>query len=95
MEAAACATPSVAGRSGGAEDAVVDGVTGFVVAPRDTGAVAGALDAVLAAADLRNRLGTAARARAETEFGYDTLAARLAPLAAGDISVLTPPAPAR
>ncbi|HEY3241376.1 MAG TPA: glycosyltransferase family 4 protein [Acidimicrobiia bacterium] len=95
LEAAACATPSVAGRSGGAEDAVVDGVTGFVVAPRDAGAVAAALDAVLSDPDLRKRLGAAARARAEAEFAYDALAARLAPLAAGDVSVLTPPAPAR
>jgi phosphatidylinositol alpha-1,6-mannosyltransferase len=95
LEAAACATPSVAGRSGGAEDAVVDGVTGFVVAPRDAGAVADALDAVLSDPDLRNRLGAAGRARAEAEFAYDALAARLAPLAAGDVSVLTPPAPAR
>jgi phosphatidylinositol alpha-1,6-mannosyltransferase len=95
LEAAACATPSVAGRSGGAEDAVVDGVTGFLVAPRDSGAVAGALDALLSDPDLRRRLGTSARARAEAEFAYDALAARLAPLAAGDVSVLTPPAPAR
>jgi phosphatidylinositol alpha-1,6-mannosyltransferase len=95
LEAAACATPSVAGRSGGAGDAVVDGVTGFVVAPRDAGAVAAALDALLSDPDLRKRLGTTARARAEAEFSYDALAARLAPLAAGDVSVLTPPAPAR
>ncbi len=89
LEAAACATPSVAGRSGGAEDAVVDGVTGLVVAPRDAGAVTAALDALLSDPDLRTRLGAAARARAEAEFAYDTLAARLAPLAAGDVSVLT------
>ena len=31
--------PAVAGRSGGAHEAVDDGVTGFVVAPRDTDAV--------------------------------------------------------
>jgi phosphatidylinositol alpha-1,6-mannosyltransferase len=90
LEAAACATPSVAGRSGGAEDAVVDGETGVVVAPRDTGAVTAALDALLSDAQLRRRLGKAARARAEAEFAYDALAARLAPLAAGDVSVLTP-----
>ena len=95
LEAAACTTPSVAGRSGGAEDAVVDGETGFVVAPDDRGAVAGALDSLLSDPDLRHRLGTAARTRVETEFAYDALAARLAPLAAGDVSVLTPPAPAR
>jgi phosphatidylinositol alpha-1,6-mannosyltransferase len=90
LEAAACATPSVAGRSGGAEDAVAEGITGLVVAPRDTAAVTSALDAVLADPDRRRRLGAAARARAEAEFAYDILAARLAPLAAGDVSVLAP-----
>lgn len=88
LEAAACATPSVVGRSGGAEDAVVDGVTGLVVAPREAGAVTAALDALLSDPDLRTRLGAAARARAEVEFAYDALAMRLAPLAAGDVSVL-------
>ncbi len=90
LEAAACGTPSVAGRSGGAEDAVVDGETGVVVAPRDTGAVTAALDALLSDSELRRRLGKAARARVEAEFAYHALAARLAPLAAGDVSVLTP-----
>jgi len=90
LEAAACGTPSVAGRSGGAEEAVVDGETGIVVAPRDTSAVTAALEALLSDSELRRRLGKAARARAEAEFAYDTLAARLAPLAAGDVSVLTP-----
>ena len=69
---------------------MVDGVTGFVVPPRDAGAVASALDALLSDPDLRRRLGDAARARAEAEFAYDALAARLAPLASGDRSVLTP-----
>ena len=35
LEAAACGVPAVAGRSGGAHEAVVDGETGFVVPPRD------------------------------------------------------------
>jgi hypothetical protein len=68
----------------------VDGVTGFVVAPRDAGSVAAALDAVLSDPDLRNRLGAAGRARAEAEFAYDALAARLTPLARGDLSTLGP-----
>ena len=35
-------------------------------------------------------MGAAARARAETAFAYDRLAARVSPLARGDLSVLTP-----
>jgi hypothetical protein len=35
-------------------------------------------------------MGAAGRARAERDFAYDGLAARLAPLARGDLSVLSP-----
>jgi len=63
----------VAGRSGGAWEAVEDGETGFVVDPLDAGAVAGALERLLTDPELRRRMGTAARARAETSFAYDTM----------------------
>jgi phosphatidyl-myo-inositol dimannoside synthase len=90
LEAAASGVPAVAGRSGGAWEAVEDGETGFVVDPLDAGAVAGALERLLTDPELRRRMGAAARARAETSFAYDTLAARLAPLATGDTSGLEP-----
>jgi phosphatidylinositol alpha-1,6-mannosyltransferase len=88
VEAAACGVPSVAGRSGGVKDAVLDGETGFVVEPRDVGAVRTALDRLLRDDALRARMGAAARARAATELSYDALAARLVPLAAGDLGTL-------
>jgi phosphatidylinositol alpha-1,6-mannosyltransferase len=90
LEAAACGVPAVAGRSGGAHEAVVDGTTGFVVTPRDADAVAGAIAALLDDRARRHSFGAAARRRAETEFTYDALAARLRPLAAGDLSALGP-----
>jgi len=90
LEAAACAVPAVAGRSGGAWEAVEDGVTGFVVDPLDTGAVADALARLLDDPALRHTMGAAARIRAETSFAYDHLAGRLTPLARGDLSSLTP-----
>lgn len=85
LEAAACAVPAIAGRSGGAHEAVADGVTGFVVAPRDTGAVRSALTA-LGDAATRERMGQAARARAVSEYSYDRLVERLVPLSRGDFS---------
>ncbi len=88
LEAAACGVPAVAGRSGGADEAVVDGETGRVVDPSDVTAVRDAIAQLLADDALRRRLGTAAAARARRDFSYDVLAARLAPLAAGDLSVL-------
>jgi phosphatidylinositol alpha-1,6-mannosyltransferase len=90
LEAAASGLPAVAGRSGGAWEAVEDGTTGFVVDPGDAGEVAGALGRLLADPALRRAMGSAARARAETAFAYDILAARLTPLARGDLSGLTP-----
>ena len=88
VEAAACGVPSVAGRSGGSAEAVVDGETGLVVEPRDVGAVRDALERLLRDDALRAQMGAAARARAATELSYDALAARLVPLAAGDLGTL-------
>jgi glycosyltransferase involved in cell wall biosynthesis len=89
LEAAACGVPAVAGRSGGAWEAVEDGTTGFVVDPLDTGAVAAAVGRLLSDPSLRRSMGAAARTRAERDFAYDRLAARLTPLARGDLSVFT------
>jgi phosphatidylinositol alpha-1,6-mannosyltransferase len=78
LEAAAAGVAQVAGDSGGAAEAVVDGETGFVVTdPSDPAAVAAALDRLLSDGDLAARMGEAARARAVAEFSYDGLAARL------------------
>jgi phosphatidylinositol alpha-1,6-mannosyltransferase len=78
LEAAACAVPQVAGDSGGAAEAVVDGATGLVVhRPRDAEEVARSLAPLLDDEGLRHRLGRAARARVETSFDYETLAGRL------------------
>jgi phosphatidylinositol alpha-1,6-mannosyltransferase len=82
VEAAACGVPQVAGDSGGAAEAVADGETGVVIRRPDhtDSAVADTVAAftrLLADGDLRARMGTASRRRAETEFSYDVLAARL------------------
>ncbi|MGH9128540.1 MAG: glycosyltransferase family 4 protein [Acidimicrobiales bacterium] len=79
VEAAACGVPAVAGRGGGSAEAVIDGVTGLVVdRPRDPTSVARAIAALLDDATKRDRLGTQARERVESELTYDILAARLA-----------------
>jgi phosphatidylinositol alpha-1,6-mannosyltransferase len=79
LEAAAAGVAQIAGDSGGAAEAVVDGVTGLVVAePDDPGSVAEALRALLADPKLRRRMGAAGRARVLGSFDYDVLASRLA-----------------
>ncbi len=79
LEAAAAGTPQVAGDSGGAAEAVLDGVTGLVVRrPEDPAEVAAALRRLLADEGLRRRMGEAARRRAVEEYDYGALAAKLA-----------------
>ena len=87
LEAAACGVPTIAGRSGGSHEAVVDGETGLVVEP-SAAAVRDAIERLLADPDARAAMGAAGRARAVAEFSHDQLAARLAPIAAGDLSTL-------
>jgi phosphatidylinositol alpha-1,6-mannosyltransferase len=79
LEAAACGVPCVAGESGGAAEAVDDGITGTVVdRPEDPDRVAAAIGHLLDDPQLASRQGQAARHRAETDFSYDHLASRLA-----------------
>ena len=78
VEAAAAGVPQVAGRSGGAHEAIAHGETGLVVEdPESATETADALERILGDDDLRRSMGVAARKRAETEFSYDVLATRL------------------
>jgi phosphatidylinositol alpha-1,6-mannosyltransferase len=78
LEAAACAVPQVAGDSGGAAEAVLEGATGLVVRrPRDHEQAARTLAPLLDDEGLRRRLGRTARRRVEASFDYQTLATRL------------------
>jgi phosphatidylinositol alpha-1,6-mannosyltransferase len=79
LESAAAGVASVAGRSGGSHEAVVDGETGIVLGdPRSVDDAARAIATLLDDRDRRARLAGAARARAETSFTYDRLAETLA-----------------
>jgi phosphatidyl-myo-inositol dimannoside synthase len=78
VEAAAAGVAQVAGRSGGAHEAVAHGETGLIVDdPTDVAAVAEAWRQLLDDDGMRLRMGIAARQRAITEFSYDVLAERL------------------
>ncbi len=78
LEAAACGVPQIAGASGGAAEAVEDGRTGVVVGdPDDVDEVVAAFERLLDDDTGRRAMGVAARARAEAEFSYDVLSARL------------------
>ena len=77
-EALLCETPVVAFASGGLTDLIVDGRTGLLVPPGDVGALARALDDLLARPDRGAGLGTAGRQAMLAAFGPDAVATRYA-----------------
>jgi glycosyltransferase involved in cell wall biosynthesis len=70
-EAMARGRPVVASAVGGLLDAVVDGETGLLVPPGDVTALRAALERLLDDAELRARLGAAAREQAQRELSFD------------------------
>jgi phosphatidylinositol alpha-1,6-mannosyltransferase len=72
LEASAAGRPVVAGRSGGVEDAVEDGVSGILIDPEDPGALVEALSRLLRDPDLRRRMARAGRERVVTRFSQES-----------------------
>jgi phosphatidylinositol alpha-1,6-mannosyltransferase len=83
LEAAACGRPVVAGTSGGAPEAVQDGVTGHVVQPRSPEAVASAISGLLTDPARARAMGAAGRAWVEQCWSWDRIAATFATLLGG------------
>ena len=77
LEAGACSRAVVAGDSGGAPDAVLDGETGFVVAGRDVDALADRLCRLLGDPDLRDRMGRNGREWVIREWRWPQVCAAL------------------
>ncbi|MEU3945016.1 glycosyltransferase family 4 protein [Streptomyces sp. NPDC029526] len=77
LEASATGLPVVAGDSGGAPDAVLDGETGWVVPGATPGPTADRLIALLGDADLRRRMGERGREWVEQKWRWDLLAEHL------------------
>jgi phosphatidylinositol alpha-1,6-mannosyltransferase len=77
LEASACAKPVIGGRSGGIEDAVIDGVTGLLANPLDVEGIAGALTHILLNQDFAARLGQRGRERVVAEFTWTHVANRV------------------
>ncbi|HZO81035.1 MAG TPA: glycosyltransferase family 4 protein [Candidatus Binataceae bacterium] len=76
LEAMACGVGVVASHVGGIVDAVEDGRTGLMVAPRDARALADAVGEMAADAAQREAMGAAARARAVERFSMAAMARR-------------------
>jgi phosphatidylinositol alpha-1,6-mannosyltransferase len=77
LEASACGKPTIAGRSGGIGDAVVDGVTGLLVNPLDVEDIAAALWIILSNRDIAHQFGQQGRSRVLNEFAWTRIAERV------------------
>jgi phosphatidylinositol alpha-1,6-mannosyltransferase len=75
LEAASAGLPVIAGRSGGASEAVLDGVTGLLVDPESHAEIAHSVARLAGDAKLRERLIQDGYKRAKTMFQHETLAA--------------------
>ena len=76
LEASACGVPVIAGKSGGAPDAVLDGETGILVNGRDHLEISGALIKLLADEKLRAQMGTAGRVWMEQLWSWEGIGTR-------------------
>lgn len=77
IEANACGKPVIAGRSGGAVDAVVDGETGYLVDPLNSDEIALRILQLIKKPDLRARMGDAGYKRSTEEFNWDAVTSRI------------------
>lgn len=77
LEASATGLPVVAGDSGGAPDAVLDGETGWVVRGESAEDTADRVTTLLLDPELRARMGECGRAWVEEKWRWDLLAERL------------------
>ena len=78
IEAAAMSRPIVSTTIPGVAEIVEDGVNGIPVAPRDAGALAGAIETLLDSPGLRAEYGAAGRLKAEREYDDREVARRYA-----------------
>lgn len=77
IEAAAAGVPAIGSRIYGLSDAILDKVTGLLVAPKDERALASAMRELADDPPLRARLGAAARSRALDDFSMESSTAAL------------------
>ena len=74
VEASACGKPVIGGRSGGVEDAVIDGVTGILVDPEDVDEIANAVIKLLNDKEYAKKLGKNGLERVRKDLRWEKIA---------------------
>jgi hypothetical protein len=74
LEAMNYARPVIGCRSGGPEDIIVDGKTGFLIPPRDVSALANAIIRLVKSPEMRSEMGRAGRQRLTERFSHIAMA---------------------
>jgi Glycosyltransferase len=77
LEAMACGTPVIGTNVGGIKFTVVDGETGYLVPPRDPGAIAARAAGLLRNGSLRQQMSAHATARVRAHFRWTDVAAAI------------------
>lgn len=77
IEANACGKPVIGGRTGGAVDAIIDGVTGFLIDPTNVNAISQKIVFLLTHPHKAEEMGKQGRERAVREFQWDNIAKRI------------------
>lgn len=89
LEAAACGVPTVATRIAGVPEIIRHGLTGLVVEPEDSLALARALDSLMRSPSRRARFGRAAREHAVSRFDQTAATRRLSRIFSTSGSVIS------
>ena len=90
LEAQSSGKPVVTSSRDGSAESIADGDTGILVDPADDRAITSALARLLSDAELRSRMGAAARRRAERQFSVEVFERRIGDVVAR-LSVSGPP----
>lgn len=83
LEAQATGVPVIVGDSGGAPETLIDGSTGFVINGRSRKQLVDSVDKLLSNAELRTRMGAAARTYVQENWAWPRLAQRFAEVLEG------------
>lgn len=102
MEAMALGLPTIGTTDGGAGEIIDDGVSGLLVTPQDTDAIASAIVRLMGDSQLRARMSLAGRHRIVHQFDsrlgaavlFERISGELAPLAASSDSIIAECTPA-